>query len=259
MTTATSYTDPYQVRLDCRANKIKVFPSTLISGYLCVNIVMMHKDYAEDFQKFCEENPVPCPLLGVTKPGQIDFPEFGEDINLCTDLGSYDIIEHGETTGTREEVSDLFHDEMVTFLIGSSVSFDGLLKEKGMGPSFGPAVYVTDKDCTPVGRYSGKIAVTMRSFDPSLTEKVSEYTSHFPKCHGAPIGKNNWQEVGIASEDSHLTVDPLTVPDGHDKLYWACGITPSLVALEAKLPLMIVHTSGYAMVTSVKTESLYEN
>ncbi|NRA37430.1 MAG: DUF1445 domain-containing protein [Planctomycetes bacterium] len=219
---------------------------------------MMHKDFAEDFQKFCEKNPISCPLLGVTEPGQKEFDEFGEDINLCTDLSSYDIIEYGSLAGSRTDVNHLYNKEMVTFLIGSSVSFDGLMREKGLGPSFGPAVYATHTACESVGPYVGNMAVTMRSFDPSLTQRVIEFTSHFPKCHGAPLSINDWKKLGIGSEDSHLTPEPLQVPDGHDKLYWACGITPSLVAREAKLPLMIVHTSGHALVTSVKTESLYE-
>jgi uncharacterized protein YcsI (UPF0317 family) len=35
-------------------------------------------------------------------------------------------------------------------------------------------------------------------------------------------------------------------------------VTPSIVAHNAKLPLMIVHTPGHAMITDIETESLWQ-
>ena len=248
----------HQVRMACRNNELDYFPSLAISGHLCVNIVMMDERFAPDFEAFCRKNPVPCPLLGMAGPGIRECPEFGRDIDLCTDLRSYDVYRDGEKVETRKDVADLFTPRTRTFLIGSSVSFDGLLVEKGWAPSFGPCIYLASMECHPVGRYSGRIAVTMRSFLPGIADRVAEYTAHFPKCHGGPVGRNNPEKLGILDEKDQLVPYPGWVPDGHDKLYWACGITPSIVAREAKLPLMIVHTPGNAMVTDVKTMDLYE-
>jgi len=255
-----TFTDPYEVRLACRENRIDFFPSLAVSGYLCVNLVTMDADYADDFAEFCRRNPRPCPLLGTTAPGQTDAPEFGRDIDLRTDLRSYDVYREGRKVATRQEVGDLFTDRSVSFLIGSSVSFDGLLEERGYPPGFGPCIYLTSMECEPVGRYHGRTAVTMRSYAPAAADAAAELTSHFPKCHGGPIGRNNPAELGIDDEEDHLLPPPQDhgVPTGHDKLYWACGVTPSIVAREAKLPLMMVHTPGNAMVTDVRTESLYE-
>ena len=72
----------------------------------------------------------------------------------------------------------------------------------------------------------------------------------------ALVGKNNAAELGI-EEDVNLSGQPIEVPAGTDRLYWACGITPRIVAEQAKLPFMISYTPGHAMITDVPTESLY--
>lgn len=251
---------PLEVRLACRRNELQGAASSALSGYLCVNIVMMDKEHADDFEEFCRRNPKPCPLIDKLPAGETECPQVADQLDIRTDLGSYDVIRDGEIGGSRKDVTDLFNDDTVTFLIGSSVSFDGLLKEKGYAPSFGPCIFMTGLDCEPVSIYSGKIVVTMRSFEPDVTDTVAEYTGHFPKCHGGPLSKNDHEAIGI--EDKHKSLYPkgghIETPEGHDRLYWACGVTPSIVAQNAKLPLMIVHTPGHAMITDISTESLYE-
>jgi len=251
---------PLEVRLTCRENQLEGTSSRALSGYLCTNIVMMDKQYADAFEEFCRKNPKPCPLVDIIPDGEIECNAVAEQLDIRTDLGSYDVIRDGEITGSVRDVCDLFTEDTVTFLIGSSVSFDGLLREKGYAPSFGPCIFMTDLDCEPFDVFHGKIVVTMRSFLPEVTDIVAEYTSHFPKCHGGPLSKNDHAKLGIA--DPHKSFYPkgghIVTEEGHDRLYWACGVTPSIVAHNAKLPLMIVHTPGHAMITDIETESLWQ-
>lgn len=257
-TNIPTFTSPYQVRMACRENKLPCYASEALGGFLCVNIVMMDAEHAPDFQAFCEANPVSCPLLYVSAPGQTAMPDFAANLDVRTDLRSYDVIRDGVITATVNEVTDLHHDRMVTFLVGSSVSLDGYLTAQCMGPAWGPCIYLTKRACVPVGQYSGFIAVTMRAYPSELANKVAEVSSHFPTCHGAPIARNDPAVLGI--EDEHDAFLPWRgggfADPAHDKLYWACGITPSLVAKAAKLPLMIVHTPGNALITDIPTASL---
>jgi uncharacterized protein YcsI (UPF0317 family) len=39
-------------------------------------------------------------------------------------------------------------------------------------------------------------------------------------------------------------------------LFWACGVTPQSVALDARLPLVITHTPGHMLVTDLKNADL---
>ena len=70
------------------------------------------------------------------------------------------------------------------------------------------------------------MAVTMRSFLPDRCDAVWEYTSHFPECHGAPLGRNSGRELGIPELDTTISGNAIQVPEGTDRLYWACGVTP---------------------------------
>ena len=249
---------PHEIRLACRENRLDYYPSLAASGFLCLNLVMMDRDYADEFELFCRQNPRPCPLMAVVPAGDKTCSEFCNNLDLCTDLRSYDVYEYGKKVGSFPDVSNLFNDRMVSFLIGSSVSFDGLLEKKGFKASYGPCIYLTSLTCEPVGDFQGKMAVTMRSYESQVADQVAEFTAHFPNCHGGPLGKNNPQELGIEDESDQLLSSPGWVPEGHDKLYWACGVTSAIVAQQAKLPLMIMHTPGNALVTDISTNSLYK-
>lgn len=257
------YSDPRQVRMACRRNELEIFPSRTINGYLCVNLVMMDLAYAEEFHGFCRRNAVSCPLLAVVPAGERRCPpRWAADCDLCTDLRSYDIIEHGHVVRSSRQVDDLFTSRTVSFLIGSSVSFDGEIEQRGWKPGWGPCIYDTDQACVPVGPYAGTMAVTMRSFPAAVADRVAQFTGHFPGCHGGPIARRSPEQapvLGIADEQHWLLPPPVPgpIPADQDRLYWACGITPSRVAQAAKLPLMIVHTPGNALVTDVRTMDLY--
>ena len=255
----TAVTTPLEVRHACRENRLKIFASRALPGYLCVNVVFLDQDYADDFESFCNANPRPCPLLKRFSVGQTDCPDFASDLDIRTDLGSYDIVRDGQVVEQRKEITNQFDKRTVTFLIGSSVSFDGLLIDKGYRPAFGPCIQLTGIDCEGVGPFKGKMAVTLRSFDPAVIDDVWEFTSHFPQCHGAPIGKNNARELGIVEPDHTMNGKSIAVPEGTDRLYWACGITPSVVAQQARLPFMISYTPGHALITDIPTESLYRS
>jgi uncharacterized protein YcsI (UPF0317 family) len=260
MAQAPRFADPLAVRLACREDRLDGFPSRAIDGFLCANVVMLDQSYAADFEAFCRANPVSCPLLAVVPAGQRRCPErWARDCDFCTDLRSYDVIEGGVTTRSVPRVDDLFHEDLVTFLIGSSVSFDGELEVRGWRPGWGPCIYETAVPCEPVGPFRGPMAVTMRTFPPAVADLVSEFTAHFPDCHGGPVGRNDAGALGIADESRFLLPPPRPgpIPPGEDRLYWGCGITPSRVAVQARLPLMIVHTPGNALVTDVRTMKLW--
>ena len=249
---------PLDVRLACRNNRLEQRASRALSGYLCVNVAFLDVAYADEFEAFCQANPRPCPLIARMNPGQTDCPDFAADLDIRTDLGSYDVVRDGDVTEQRTDIVELFDDRMVTFLIGSSVSFDGLLKEKGYAAAFGPTIQLTSIACETVGPFAGNMAVTIRSFESHLVDDVWKFTSHFPQCHGAPIGKNNADELGIKDPDVNMNGQRFAVPEGTDRLYWACGITPRIVAEQAKLPFMISYTPGHALITDIPTGSLYQ-
>ena len=50
--------------------------------------------------------------------------------------------------------------------------------------------------------------------------------------------------------------EPPTLLAGEEPVFWACGVTPQAVALEAKLPLVITHAPGHMFVTDLPDHAL---
>src|ERR1700691_5000550 len=63
--------------------------SGLAPGFVQANLAILPKDLAEDFLRFCQLNPKPCPLVGVSAPGDWRVPALAEDLDIRTDLQRY--------------------------------------------------------------------------------------------------------------------------------------------------------------------------
>ncbi|MDR6910710.1 uncharacterized protein YcsI (UPF0317 family) [Rhodococcus fascians] len=62
------------------------------------------------------------------------------------------------------------------------------------------------------------------------------------------------EALGIADLDKpdwgqRVKMEPNDVP-----VFWACGVTPQQVAMEAKTELMITHATGHMFVTKLRVE-----
>ena len=99
-------TSPLDVRLACRAGAITGPTAGLEPGYVQGNLVILPNEFAADFAIFCQRNPRPCPVIGVTQPGVPNVPALGADLDLRTDLPRYRVWRDGNLA---EEVSDIRH------------------------------------------------------------------------------------------------------------------------------------------------------
>jgi len=52
--------------------------SGLAPGFVQANLAILPHALAEDFLRFCQLNPKPCPLIGVGEPGKWQLPSLGE-------------------------------------------------------------------------------------------------------------------------------------------------------------------------------------
>ena len=68
-------------------------------------MVILHKDLAPDFEKFCNSNPQPCPLLTVLPAGCKEAASLAKNSDITTDLPKYRIYRQGRLT---EEVRGRF-------------------------------------------------------------------------------------------------------------------------------------------------------
>jgi uncharacterized protein YcsI (UPF0317 family) len=124
----TTFTDPKVLRLACRSGSFAGQTSGQANGYAQANLCILPKDYAFDFLLFCQRNPKPCPLLHVLEAGQFTF----QDIDIRTDLPKYRIYRNGSLDEECTDISNLWSEDFVTFVIGCSFSFEDALIRAGL-------------------------------------------------------------------------------------------------------------------------------
>jgi len=225
-------------------------------GYVQANLVVLPQRLAGDFLLFCERNPAPCPLLEATAPGEFEPRDTAPGADLRTDLPRYRIYERGEL---QEEVTDLlrvWNDDRVAFLLGCSFTFDDLLVKAGIPVRHreegrNVSMYVTNRACAPAGPFAGPLVVSMRPIPSGLVARATEITAKLPLAHGAPIHAGDPLSIGIADLDRPDFGDRVTVGPDEIPVFWACGVTPQAVAMEAKPELMMTHAPGHMFLTDL--------
>jgi uncharacterized protein YcsI (UPF0317 family) len=232
-------------------------------GYVQGNVCILPREYAEDFRLFCERNPKPCPLLAMSRPGEPQLPELGEDLDIRTDVPRYRVFRDGALIEDVSDLRDLWRSDLVTFVLGCSFSFEEALMEVGLRLRYveegrNVPMYRTSIDCAAAGRFRGKLVVSMRPFAPADAIRAIEITSRYPRVHGAPVHIGRPDLIGIADLAKPWAGDPTAVHADELPVFWACGITPQSVVLEAKPSLCITHSPGHMLVTDLKNASLKE-
>lgn len=224
-----------------------------VPGYVQANLVVISRRDAYDFLVYCQRNPAACPVIEIGEPGDPEPKTCAPGADLRTDLPRYAVYRNGAKVEERTEIRDLWQPDSVAFLIGSSLSFDAAMQQAGIEPS--PTVWVlrTTIPTHPAGPFRGVLVVTMRLMSPADAITATQLTARFPRNHGAPIHLGDPGAIG--ADLAHPVFGPPLeqVPAGKLAVFWACGVTPQQVALEAKLPLMITHAPGHAFVTDLKT------
>src|SRR5437016_7222715 len=117
-------------RLRIRAGDFLGNTAGLAAGNVQANLVILPQALAHDFLRFTQANPKPCPVLAVSEAGDPRMPGLGQDLDIRSDLPRYRVWRRGELV---EEPTDLFHvwrDELVSFPLGCSFSFEHALLDR---------------------------------------------------------------------------------------------------------------------------------
>jgi len=224
------------------------------------NLVMLPAEAAFHFLLFCVRNPKPCPILDVLEPGTVEA-QIAPGSDLRRDLPRYRVYENGKFKRETEDVSDCFHDDTVSFLMGCSFSFENAMLAAGLPirnieEGKNVSMYITNRQCTPSGPFHAKLVVTMRPMTPQQAIRAVQITTRFHLTHGAPVHIGDPAEIGIQNLDRPDFGDPVSVHSGEVPVFWACGVTSQLAATSTPLPLVITHAPGHMFVSDLKDEEL---
>ncbi len=182
---------PNEVRQACRSGGFTSQTSGLAPGFAQANLCILPKEYAFDFLLFCQRNPKPCPLIEVLEPGQHSFG-INQGIDIRTDLPKYRVFVDGELKEEVHDISHLWREDFVTFVIGCSFSFEEAMLRAGLSVRHieegrNVPMYKTNIPCAGAGRFQGNLVVSMRPMSPGDAVRATEITARYPRVHGSPV------------------------------------------------------------------------
>lgn len=233
----------------------------LAPGHVQGNLVILPEALAGEFLRFCTLNPKPCPVIGLSKPGDPTIPALAADLDIRTDLPRYRVWRDGRLAEEPTDILAHWRDDLVAFVLGCSFSFEEALLAEGIPlrhhqRGTNVAMWRTAIACQPAGRFSGPLVVSMRPFTPSDAIRAIQVTSRFPAVHGAPVHLGDPGLIGIEDITRPHYGDPVPVEPGEIPLFWACGVTPQAAIAAARVPFAITHAPGAMLVTDLMNARL---
>jgi uncharacterized protein YcsI (UPF0317 family) len=249
-------TEPERLRAAIRAGEITGTSRGLAHGFVQCNVVILPRAFAYDFLVYCHRNARACPLLEVGDPGDPVPRLLAPGADIRTDVARYAIWRDGVRQPDTTDITGLWRDDLVLFLIGSGITFDGALERAGIPTDRHRWVLATTRPTVPAGPFRGPLVVTMRWLTPEHAIRAATITARFPQNHGAPIHIGDPAALG-ADLSAPLFGGPVPpLPDGLVPVFWACGVTPQAAAEAARPPLMIAHAPAHSFITDLPAETL---
>jgi uncharacterized protein YcsI (UPF0317 family) len=246
--------DAGAIRQRIRMGDFSGHTSGLAPRHVQGNVVILPADWANDFLLFCQRNPKPCPLLAVSEPGEPMLPTLGAGIDIRTDVPRYRVWRDGILVDEPSDIGGHWRDDLVTFVIGCSFSFEQALLDAGLplrhaALGLNVAMYRTSVATQPAGRLHGPLVVSMRPFTPANAIRAVQITSRFPAVHGAPVHLGKPELLGIEDLGRPDYGEPVTVAADELPVFWACGVTPQAVIAAARPAFCITHAPGCMLLT----------
>jgi len=252
---------PREVRQAVREGRWAGPTAGMAPRFVQANLVILPRDWAFDFLLFCQRNPRPCPLLEVTEPGDWEPRGLAEGADLRSDLPRYRVYREGVLTEEPTDIRTLWREDLVSFLIGCSFTFEGALLEAGlpvrhieMGVNV--PMYVTSVACRTAGRLKGPMVMTMRPIPAAMVARAVTATALFPSVHGAPLHIGEPGAIGIKDLSRPDHGDPVEIREGEVPVFWGCGVTPQAVLAASRPPFAITHAPGHMFVSDKKNVDL---
>ncbi|MER7839464.1 putative hydro-lyase [Streptomyces sp. NPDC096040] len=228
------------------------------AGHTQANLISVPADWAYDTLLFCQRNPKPCPVLDVTDAGAT-ATVLADGADLRTDLPRYRVWRDGELTDEPTDVTAYWRDDLVSFLLGCSFTFEWALAEAGVPirhveQGRNVPMYVTGRPCRPAGRLSGPMVVSMRPVPPQHLSAAIRETSRLPAVHGGPVHCGDPSALGIADLGRPDFGDPVDAGPDDIPVFWACGVTPQAVVMASRPPFAITHAPGQMFISDARDE-----
>jgi uncharacterized protein YcsI (UPF0317 family) len=244
----------HAARLAMRRGQHTGTTSGFAPGFVQANLAILPQALASDFLQFCQRNPRPCPVIGMSAPGDPAIPALGDDLDIRTDLPRYRVWRDGVIVDEPTDVRKWWRDDLVSFALGCSLSFEQALIDDGielrhMTCDCTVPMYRTSVETAAAGPFHGPLVVSMRPMKPADAIRAIQITTRFPSVHGAPVHIGKPELLGIEDLAKPDWGDAVPVHDDELPVFWACGVTPQSVIMAVRPEFCITHFPGAMLVT----------
>ncbi|XP_067894659.1 D-glutamate cyclase, mitochondrial isoform X2 [Heterodontus francisci] len=253
---------PAYARSLIRAGRLQAVGTSAVSqGFKQANIVIVNKQFADDFEKFCVANNGPLPLLYRSKPGEWSSPPLSTTSDIRTDCPQYMKYEGGNVTGNLSSLVEYTEQlkNMVTFYLGCSFSFESPVLEAGVPirnieQGCNVSMYKTSIPCVGIDGFQCNMVVTMRPIPVDKLDAVVQITHPMEDAHGAPVHIGHPGLIGIEDLSNPDFGDTVEAHPGDVPVFWACGVTAAEAVRSCKSPLAFTHAPGCMFITDLRSQ-----
>ena len=159
------------------------------------------------------------------------------------------------------DITGLWRDDLVTFALGCSFSFEEALLADGLevrniSEGVNVPMYRTNIECAAAGPFAGRMVDSMRPFRAADAIRAVQICTRYPTVHGAPIHLGDPALIGIDDLARPDYGDPVSLAEDELPVFWACGVTPQVALEAARPPLAITHSPGCMLVTDLRNSQL---
>ena len=248
------------VRKVIREGRYTSHTAGLASGFLQANLAIMPERYALDFMRFCQRNPKPCPLTGVSDTGNPMMTTLGRDLDIRRDVPAFNIYRNGVLDGSVLDITDYWADDFVAFALGCSFTFEHAVQKAGIDlwhivHNRTVPMFRSNIQTVPAGPFSGSMVVSMRMIAEEKLELVTEISRKYPLAHGGPVHWGDPAKIGIQDLPKPDWGDAVPVEEGKIPVFWACGVTPQVAIEKARMPICITHKPGHMLITDIAEDA----
>ena len=250
-----NFARPEKFREACRTGQFTGPSGGQAPGFEQANIVILPDAYADSFHRYCLLNPQPCPILHIAEYGDPMMKDLGDDINIRRDLPRYRVFRDGEPAGDVADITDIWRDDLVTFVLGCSLSFEAALISGGVNlrhvaEGIPCAAYRTERVTQTVEPFSAPLTVSMRVVPDDQVALATNISQKFPLSHGGPVHVGDPAALGIVSLENNIDGIGLnSIGEGETAMFWACGVTAIEAAVSAACDLTISHAPAHMLIT----------
>lgn len=233
------------------------------AGYLQANVVILHRKHASDFQRFCELNSRPAPLLETLSAGNPFTSVLANGADIRSVLTKYRLYRRD---GTFSEVSDIhshWGPDLVTFFLGCSFSFEAALKRNGIAMKHiamdrNVPMFDTKITTNNVNGFGDHMVVSMRPIRRTQILETYRITEPWANAHGSPIHFGSPQLIGIEDIGRPQYGDAVPVAEDELPVFWACGVTTQVAVRNALrngvIDSVITHSPGHMFISDLTVQ-----